>query len=113
MREGQTNGLGTVGIAHEQLVARQHGYGCTVLILDSGAVAPELILYRVKWIKGLIPCAQRGYRERRRTPLSRDATCAMLRARRRPSGTWWTVSWRSPDPDGQCGGLSKTGQVML
>jgi len=48
MREGQTNGLGTVGIAHEQLVARQHGYGCTVLILDSGAVAPELILYRVK-----------------------------------------------------------------
>jgi hypothetical protein len=44
--------------AAEKLAARHHGYGCTVLILHSGAGAPELIIYRVKWIKGLIPCAQ-------------------------------------------------------
>jgi hypothetical protein len=44
--------------AAEELAARHHDYGCTVLILHSGAAAPELIIYRVKWIKGLIPCAQ-------------------------------------------------------
>jgi hypothetical protein len=38
--------------------ARHSRYGCTVLLLHRGSAPAELFIYRVKWIKGIIPCAQ-------------------------------------------------------
>jgi len=37
---------------------RHHRYGCTVLMLHYGSAPAELLIYRVKWIKGILPCAQ-------------------------------------------------------
>jgi hypothetical protein len=40
------------------IAARHHSYGCKVLVLDSGSEIAELLIYRIKWIKGVTPCAQ-------------------------------------------------------
>jgi hypothetical protein len=41
--------------------ARHYRYGCTVLILRRGSGPAELLVYRVKWITGILPCAQMIY----------------------------------------------------
>lgn len=40
------------------IAARHHRYGCKVLVLHSGSGTAELFIYRLKWIKGILPCAQ-------------------------------------------------------
>jgi hypothetical protein len=40
------------------IAARHHRYGCTVLVLDSGSGTAELLIYRRKRIKRILPCAQ-------------------------------------------------------
>jgi hypothetical protein len=40
------------------LAERHVRYGCTVLLLDNGTAPVELVVYRLKLIKGVIPCAQ-------------------------------------------------------
>jgi hypothetical protein len=52
---------GSLPPATAEIAARHHRYGCTSLILESAATAPELLVYRPKEIKNLIPCAQMLY----------------------------------------------------
>jgi len=44
-----------------KIAERHHRYGCTVLILQRGSDPAELLVYRVKRIKGILPCAQMIY----------------------------------------------------
>lgn len=41
-----------------ELAERHCRYGCSVLLLDNGTAPIELVVYRLKLIKGIIPCAQ-------------------------------------------------------
>jgi hypothetical protein len=46
-------------LAH--IAARHHRYGCTVLVLHRESAPVELLIYRIKWIKRILPCAQMIY----------------------------------------------------
>jgi hypothetical protein len=52
---GKDNGL---PVATAIIAARHHRYGCKVLLLDNGSGTAELLVYRLKWIKGILSCAQ-------------------------------------------------------
>jgi hypothetical protein len=41
-----------------ELAARHQRFGCAALVLERGEERPELLLYRVKHLKGALPCAQ-------------------------------------------------------
>jgi hypothetical protein len=43
------------------VAARHYRYGCSVLMCNRGSAPAELFIYRVKWIKGVLPCAQMIY----------------------------------------------------
>lgn len=43
------------------IASRHFRYGCTVLMLYHGSAPAELLIYRVKWLKGILPCAQMIY----------------------------------------------------
>jgi len=49
---------GTISAPMAEVAARHLGYGCSVLMLQNGVAPPELLIYRPKFIKGCIPCAQ-------------------------------------------------------
>jgi hypothetical protein len=49
---------GTLPGLTADVAARHHGYGCSVLLLENGTGPVELLTYRLKLIKGFIPCAQ-------------------------------------------------------
>jgi hypothetical protein len=40
------------------IAERHYRYGCTVLMLYRGSAPAELVIYRTKWIKGVLPCGQ-------------------------------------------------------
>jgi hypothetical protein len=40
------------------IAARHYRYGCTVLMVENAAGIVDVFVYRIKWIKGLLPCAQ-------------------------------------------------------
>jgi hypothetical protein len=44
--------------ASKIIAERHHQYGCVVLVLEGGPSPAELLVYRVKWIKHVLPCAQ-------------------------------------------------------
>jgi hypothetical protein len=41
-----------------EIAERHLHYGCKVLVLENGTAPVELIVYRMKLIKGIVPCAQ-------------------------------------------------------